>query len=79
MPYEYLHRGNQYGLKNLRNGKIIWYDPEKVKSMERLKELAHWREVYSHGWRIPKKRGLANATYKTRQRVSSSGGRARRR
>lgn len=51
MPYQYLHRGNQYGLRNLNTGKVIWYDPEKVKSMERLKELAHWREVYSHGFR----------------------------
>lgn len=75
MPYKYLHVGNRYGLKNKKTGKIIWYNPKKVSSMEDLKRMARIREAYSHGW---KPRGLANANKSTRKRVASKGGRSRR-
>lgn len=75
MPYKYLHRGNQYGLKNINTGQVIWYSPKKVASMERLKDMAKIREAFSH--MNPKKRGLAQASKHTRIRVSSMGGRSR--
>ena len=54
MPYKYLHKGNRYGLKNLRTGKIIWYDPKKVSSMEELRHMARIREAFSHGFKPTK-------------------------
>jgi hypothetical protein len=55
MPYKYLHKGNQYGLKNIKTGQVIWYDPDKVASMERLKDMARLREAFSHGF-VPKRK-----------------------
>lgn len=75
MPYKYLHKGNQYGLRNIRTGQVIWYDPGKVGSMERLKDMARIREYYSN---VPrKKRGLAQSPKHTRIRVARMGGLSR--
>lgn len=56
MPYKYLHKGNQYGLKNIKTGKVIWYDPKKVASMEELVRMARIREAFSHGFKTSKRK-----------------------
>jgi len=50
MPYTYLHQGNKYGLRNRNTGKTVWYNPQKVNSMDDLKKMARIREAFSQGW-----------------------------
>lgn len=56
MPYTYLQKGRKFGLKNKRTGKTIWYKPEKVSSMKKLRKMARIREAFAHGFKPTKVR-----------------------
>ena len=75
MPYTkfttYKEGKKYYSTRNLRNGKVVNYTSEKNRETG-----IRMREAFSHRF---KPRGLAQADIPTRQRVSSLGGKSRRR
>jgi len=75
MPYDkftcYVGGQKKYCTKNRKTGQIVHYS-----SAEKRENGIRVREMYSHGFHPT---GLAAANHSTRRRVSSMGGRARRR
>jgi hypothetical protein len=77
MPYKNLVRKNKPCLKNVKTDKVRCFGSEQKKD--------NWLRVsraVKHGFKPQKnykKRGLAQASSETRQRVASKGGRMRRR